>query len=161
MKDEQIITNPTQQFKMDILKLKNRATALDIDQRKKEYITSVKHLHWNLLKYVPRSYREKIAGIMDQLDLEMARISETGLTSEQKEKREIDIKYNHYDKIMNVLTMTFISSPIIEEQIEGILETGKTIEELQEITETIKKTSIKDVKIKDEGIIFEGGEKID
>jgi len=161
MKDEQIITNPTQQFKMDILNLKNKATSMDVEQRKREYITSVKHLHWNLIKYIPKSYREKLSKLIKLMDEELNKLKKTDLTTEQKEKRELDIKYFYYDKIMNILTLTFISSPIIEEEIEGILQTGKTIDELKEITEKIRSTSIKDVKIIDMGQFEEGVENID
>ena len=74
--DSGIILNPTDQYKMDILKLLNRVENLDIENNKKGFISGVKHLTWKIIKYIPKSVRLEIDKIYKDIDEEKQKLEE-------------------------------------------------------------------------------------
>lgn len=158
--DSGIILNPTDQYKMDILKLLNKIENLDIDNNKKGFISGVKHLTWKIVKYIPKSVRLEIDKIYKVIDEEKQKLDASGLSDETKEKRHLNIEYKHYNTICEYVTKIVSYSPIVHEEITGVLNVGKDVEDFNKLNDLIKKGE-KELLQLDKGDIEEGEQKIE
>lgn len=158
--DSSISYSPTEQFKLDLLKLLNKIELLDMEMNKKGYINGVKHLYWKMVKYTPRTVRGFIKKILEEMDEEKEKIKDLNLTSEQKEKKYLDVEYKFYNIICENITKVISFSPIVEEEITGILDTGDSIESLSKLNTIIKEESKKNIEVMDMGEAEEGVENI-
>ena len=153
---DNIILSPTEQYKIDILKLINKVEELDIDINKKGFNKAVKHCYWKTIKYIPKTVREEIKILIKDMENEIEAISKSRDTDIQKKQRILDIEYSYYNRICEYITKTISFSPIVEEEITGILETGTTIKDLDKLTDTLKKASKEEIFLLDKGESDEG-----
>ena len=159
--DQSFFNSPTEQFKMDILKLVNKIEGLDMDGDKRGYVNGVKHLYWKMIKYTPLTVRTYIQKLLNELDTEKLKIMDLDLTSEQKEKKYISIDYQYYNIICENITKVLSFSPIVEEEIVGILEVGDSIQDLRNINDMLRKTPKEKIELLDIGETEEGVEELD
>jgi len=158
--DVGVIVSPTQQYKMDILRLLNKIEDLDIKLEKRGYVNGVKHLQWKMIKYIPKTIRRKISDLEVELVQEKKKIESYDLTSEQKQKKKLELDYEYYNLICQYITKILSFSPIIEEEVTGILEVGEDVEELEKMNEVIKTTKKEQLLLVDHGEAEEGSEPV-
>jgi len=144
---DNVYQSPTEQFKSDILKLLTKTETSDMKQDKKAYINGVKHLYWKMIKFTPRTIRRVLKELEKQMEEEKKKVLQGNLTSEQKEKKILDVQYKYYDLICHQITKVLSFSPIVEEEIEGILDAGNTIEDVQKLGEIVRTEAKKDIMI--------------
>jgi len=132
---------------------------MDMGNDKRGYIAGVKHLQWKMIKYVPKTVRNAIKLCEEELIKKRKDIANLNLTSEQKQKKLIDAEYQIYNVVCEYMTKVIAFSPIIVEEITGILETGNDIKDIERLNDMIRKETIDNIMVMERGEIEEGMEE--
>jgi len=147
--EKEVFLSPVEIFKRNILELSKKIIELDISGDKKGYVTGVKHLYRYMIKYIPRSVNNEIKALLNELSERIDGVKKKNLTDVQKEKQIQNLQYQYYDRISEYVIKVLSHSPIVEEEIVGILTNIKTLDDVEKLRKNITK---KEEKIE----VFEG-----
>jgi len=137
--EKEVFLSPVEIFKRNILELSKKIIELDISGDKKGYVTGVKHLYRYMIKYIPRSVNNEIKALLNELSERIDGVKKKNLTDVQKEKQIQNLQYQYYDRISEYVIKVLSHSPIVEEEIVGILTNIKTLDDVEKLRNNIVK----------------------